>query len=398
MEELDIKQILKYVYKRKNIFVYILLTAVLIGMLYTFIIKKPTYEVTTQILIDKADASIESFITSKDVLNNENIQAKFDKTSKIISVTTIMNKPDEAFNATNQYTEKIQTKLEEIYGVKNFKIVTTPQVPQTPSNRTYLKDILISVAIGIISYAVYIMFMLSIRGITSSSEIENNIKIKVLGEVKLEKKKNKNEIISYTTKNKKITDELKRIEANIEFNKENEKPKLILLTSTEKNVGNTYIANNLATQYAKIYNKVLLIDTDIISKTLTKFYNKNEQEGLTNILKENDTTKVEKLIQKTQNENLYLLPVGNTDIEEDIFLQEKINTILKELKKEYDIILIDSLPINKNIAPIHLANIADAIVIVAEAEKTKIENLEKAKTTIEKVGGKITGVIINKAF
>lgn len=398
MEELDIKQILKYVYKRKNIFVYILLTAVLIGMLYTFIIKKPTYEVTTQILIDKADASIESFITSKDVLNNENIQAKFDKTSKIISVTTIMNKPDEAFNATNQYTEKIQTKLEEIYGVKNFKIVTTPQVPQTPSNRTYLKDILIAVAIGIISYAVYIMFMLSIRGITSSSEIENNIKIKVLGEVKLEKKKNKNEIISYTTKNKKITDELKRIEANIEFNKENEKPKLILLTSTEKNVGNTYIANNLATQYAKIYNKVLLIDTDIISKTLTKFYNKNEQEGLTNILKENDTTKVEKLIQKTQNENLYLLPVGNTDIEEDIFLQEKINTILKELKKEYDIILIDSLPINKNIAPIHLANIADAIVIVAEAEKTKIENLEKAKTTIEKVGGKITGVIINKAF
>lgn len=91
MEELDIKQILKYVYKRKNIFVYILLTAVLIGMLYTFIIKKPTYEVTTQILIDKADASIENFITSKDILNNENIQPKFDKTSKIISVTTTMN-------------------------------------------------------------------------------------------------------------------------------------------------------------------------------------------------------------------------------------------------------------------------------------------------------------------
>lgn len=398
MEELDIKQILKYVYKRKNIFVYILLTAVLIGMLYTFIIKKPTYEVTTQILIDKADASIENFITSKDILNNENIQPKFDKTSKIISVTTTMNKPDEAFNATNQYTEKLQTKLEEIYGIKTFKIVTTPQVPQTPNNRTYLKDILISITIGIIVYAVYIMFVFSIKGVTSSAEIENNIKIKVLGEVNLENKKDKNEIISYTTKNKKIINELKRIEANIEFNKENEKPKTILLTSTEKNVGNTYVTNNLATQYAKIYNKVLLIDTDIISKTLTKFYNKNEQEGLTNILKENNISEVEKLIQKTQNENLYILPVGNDNIEEDIFLQEKVHTILEELKNEYDIILIDSLPINKNIAPIHLANIADVTAIVVESEKTKIEDIEKAKTTIEKVGGKITGVIINKAF
>lgn len=398
MEELDIKQILKYVYKRKNIFVYILLTAVLIGMLYTFIIKRPIYEVTTQILIDKADASIENFITSKDILNNENIQATFNKTSKVISVTATMNKPDEAFNVTNQYTEKLQTKLEEVYGVNNFKIITTPQVPQTPNNRTYLKDILISITIGIIVYAVYIMFVFSIKGVTSSAEIENNIKIKVLGEVNLENKKDKNEIISYTTKNKKIINELKRIEANIEFNKENEKPKTILLTSTEKNVGNTYVTNNLATQYAKIYNKVLLIDTDIISKTLTKFYNKNEQEGLTNILKENNISEVEKLIQKTQNENLYILPVGNDNIEEDIFLQEKVHTILEELKNEYDIILIDSLPINKNIAPIHLANIADVTAIVVESEKTKIEDIEKAKTTIEKVGGKITGVIINKAF
>ena len=398
MEELDIKQILKYMYQRKNILIYILLAAVLIGMLYTFIIKRPTYEVTTQILIDKADASIESFIISKDILNNENIEPKFDKTSKIISVTTTMNKPDEAFNATNQYTEKMQTKLEEIYGIKTFKIITTPQVPQTPNNRTYLKDISISIIVGIIIYALYIMFMFSIRGVINISEIENNIKIKVLGKVNLEKKKDKNEIISYATKNKKIIDELKRIEANIEFNKENEKPKTILLTSTEKNVGNTYIANNLASQYAKIYNKVLLIDTDITSKTLTKFYNKTEQEGLTNILKENDISEVEKIIQKTKNENLYLLTVGNDNIEEDVFLQENINTILEKLKKDYDVILIDSLSINKNIAPIHLANIADATIITIEEGKTKIENIEKAKSTIEKVGGKIAGVIINKAI
>lgn len=398
MEELDVKQILKCIYQRKNIFAYILLATILIGMLYTFIIKRPTYEVTTQILIDKADASIEDFIISKDILNNENIQSKFDKTSKIISITTTMNKPDEAFNVTNQYVEKLQTKLEEVYEVKNFKTVTTPQVPQIPNNRTYLKDILISIVAGMVIYAAYIMLVFCIKGILNEAEIENNLKVKVLGEVDLEKKKDKNTIIPYTTNNNKIINELKRIEANIEFNKENKKPKLILVTSTEKNVGNTYITNNLANQYAKIYNKVLVIDTDIISKTLTEFYNEKETKGLTNILEEKDINKVEKLIQKTQTENLYFLPAGNNNIEEDVFLQENINTILEKLKNDYDVILIDSLPINKNIAPIHLANIADATIIVADSEKTKIENIEKAKTTIEKVGGKIAGVIINKVF
>ena len=42
-------------------------------MIYTFLIKKPIYEVTAQILIDKADASIEEFVISKDVLKERKI-------------------------------------------------------------------------------------------------------------------------------------------------------------------------------------------------------------------------------------------------------------------------------------------------------------------------------------
>lgn len=53
---------------------------------------------------------------------------------------------------------------------------------------------------------------------------------------------------------------------------------------------------------------------------------------------------------------------------------------------------------NENVIPIHLANIADATIITIETGKTKIESIQKAKSTIEKVGGKITGIIMNKTF
>ena len=79
MEELDIKQIFKFIYQRKNILIYILLISIVMGALYTFVIKRPKYESEVQILIDKSDASIEKYIVSKDVLKSENIDVKFDR-------------------------------------------------------------------------------------------------------------------------------------------------------------------------------------------------------------------------------------------------------------------------------------------------------------------------------
>lgn len=396
MEEIDIKQMFKNVWQRKNILIYILLVSIFIGMIYTFIIKKPTYEVTAQILIDRADTSIGDFVISKDILNTDQMQVKFDKTSKLISITTTMNEQEETFKVTNQYIQKLQTKLQETYGIKTFKIINTPQLPEEPNNINYGKDIFMFVIIGLVAYGIYIMILFNFSGISSCIEIENATSINVLGEVALEKSKNRKQTILYDTKNKKIIDELKRIEANIQFNKENKNPKVILLTGTDKKVGNSYIANNLASQYAKVYEKVLLIDTDIISKTLTKYYGKKEKEGLTNVLEKSRITEIEKVIQETQKDNLYFIPVGNNKVEEEIFMQDNINNIIENLKEKFDIIIIDGLSINEYVAPICLANIADTTVITMQTGKTKIESILKAKSTIENVGGRITGIIMNK--
>lgn len=105
-EELDLKEIVKLIYQRKKIIIAIVTIITILGMLYTFIIKRPTYKVTAQILIDKADASIEQVITSKEIIQDE-IEATFDKTSKIIKVNTEMSNKDEALNTINQYIEKL---------------------------------------------------------------------------------------------------------------------------------------------------------------------------------------------------------------------------------------------------------------------------------------------------
>lgn len=396
MEELDIKQIFKFTYQRKNILIYILLISIVVGALYTFIIKRPEYESKAQILIDKSDASIEKYIVSKDVLKSENIDVKFDKTSKIITVVATNTKKDSAFNEINSYIDTLEDSLQATYGTKTFKMLETPQAPTSPSNATYLKDIAICVLVGIVGFAVYIIVLLNISGMVSASEIENLAKINVLGKVSLEKKVNKKEPIKYTTSNINISNQLKRIEANIELNKE--KSKTILFTGVRKQPGTTYIVNNLAIQFAKIYNKVLVIDANIFTKTLSKEYNLEEKFGLTNIIKLDTFKDIENIIQKTEKENIYVLPVGNVEVEEEKFLQSNVKELLKILENNYDIILIDTASINEKVLPIVLTNIVDTTIIVAQEQKTNIEDIENAKATIEKVGGKILGVILNKVI
>lgn len=395
-EELDLKQIVKCSYQRKTTLITIIILSIVLGMLYTFIIKQPTYKVTAQILIDKADASIEQVVTSKDLIQ-DNMKAEFDKTSKLIKITTEMSNQEEAFNTTNQYIEKLQTRLQEVYDVKTFKIIANPEFPKKASNINYAKDILIALFIGIVIDGVYIMIVLSFRGITNIFEIEEYLKIKALGNVNLDNKKNKKQE-SYTTKNEKIVNQLKRIQANLMLNKDNKNPQTILLTGTKTGEGTSYITNNLAIEFAKLYSKILIIDTDIKNKNLTHIMSERGNEGLTDIINANNVNDIENLIQKTKMENISILPVGKVKVGEEKFLTETISNVIEKLKKKFDIILIDSASINENVLPIRLASIAETTIIVSESGKVKQEDILKAKMEIENVGGKIAGIILNKAI
>lgn len=393
-EELDLKQIAKCTYQRRKTIIAIIAITAILGMIYTFIIKKPAYQVTAQILIDKADASISQIVTSKEIIQ-DNIEANFDKTSKIIKITTEMPDKEQALNVTNQYIEKLKSKLEEVYSVKTFQMIETPEFPQKASNLNYIKDILIAICVGIVIDGAYIMIILSFRGLTNIFEIEEHLKIKALGTINFDNSKNKDE---YITKNENIIYQLKRIQANLMLNKENQKTQTILLTGTRKGDGTTYITNNLAIQFSKLYSKVLVIDADIKNKTLTNTMAQKESEGLTDIISENNISNIENLIQETNIENISILPAGKTKIGEETFLTETISKVIEELKKKYDMILIDSSSINENILPISLTSIAEATVLIAQAGKVRQEDIIKAKTEIENVGGKIAGIVLNKSI
>ena len=224
--------------------------------------------------------------------------------------------------------------------------------------------------------------------------LEKKLKIKALGIIDLDNKKRKKD---YITKNEKIQKQLKRIKANLVLNKKTN-TKTILLTGTKNGDGVSYIINNLAIQFANLYSKVLIVDANFKNRFMTNVTKTIQNKGLAELLSTNNVDEVDELIHETKNERILILQAGEINVIEDEFDKENITNVMEELKLKYDIILIDSENINENIFPMYLSNITDSTIIVATYGKVRQENLLKTKKEIENVGGKISGIILNKAI
>lgn len=392
-EEIYLKDVVKTCYKRKIQLIAVLIMFLILGMLYTFYIKKPLYKVETQILIDKSDTYIDQIVSNDELCQNK-INAKFDKNSKVITATVEMENSEEAFNIINQYIENVQGKLQEIYDLKTFKVIENPEIPSEASNINHKRDILIALCIGIIIDIIYIMSIFSFSGLTNIYDIEEKFKIKALGIVDLDNKKRKKD---YITKNEKIKKQLNRIKTNLVLNKKFN-TKTILLTGTKNGDGVSYITNNLAIQFANSYSKVLIVDANFKNRFMTNVTKTIQNKGLAELLSTNNVDEVDELIHETKNERIFILPAGEINVIEDEFDKENITNVMEKLKLKYDIILIDSENINENIFPMYLSNITDSTIIVATYGKVRQENLLKTKKEIENVGGKISGIILNKAI
>lgn len=403
-EEIEIMDIIKTLWREKIVIGIILLIAICGGIIYTNAVE-PKYQSTAKILIDRGDASIESMINNEDIINGaieqlgisretlvSSKKTGFDKSTKIITLTFSSENPQLAYDMVNAYKDAIKIKLEEVYNIKQFNIMEQAEVSLEPYNINHIKDLIIAIGVGIMLIGVYVFILVNRKGVRKEETIESNGLI-LLGKIKKDKKNDK-KINSYVIREEKVQEELRKIIAKIEFNKNLERPKTILFTGAKARIGNSYVVANLAYKNAKLGKKVLIVDANLNSPIQHKIFNVNETPGLIDLLT-SDENNISNYIINSSIENLSVLPHG-AEKKEEILNIDRFIQILQKMQNKYDIILIDGMPITQEVLTIALANIADATVIVIEYEKSKTEDLVNIKRLVQDINGRISGVIMNR--
>ncbi|MCP9199587.1 polysaccharide biosynthesis tyrosine autokinase [Gramella sp. GC03-9] len=150
------------------------------------------------------------------------------------------------------------------------------------------------------------------------------------------------------------------------------KGKNILVTSTIKGEGKTFTALNLALILSYNDKKVLLVGADLRNPKLNEYQkNKSTGRGLSDYLA-NAEQDIRNLIKTSKfNPNLEILGSGSIPPNpSELLRQKKLDTVLTDLKKEYDYVIIDSAPTMLVTDTLLLNKYADATLFVIKANFT----------------------------
>jgi polysaccharide biosynthesis transport protein len=184
------------------------------------------------------------------------------------------------------------------------------------------------------------------------------------------------------------------IRTNLRFMAPDEPFRVLLVTSASPSEGKTTVACNLAIAMAQSGQSVLLLDADLRKPRVHRIFGKSSDAGLTAVLLDRSALTDELLA--TDIPSLSVLPAGPIPPNPAELLQsENFAELLSELKRTYDQIVIDSPPIGPVTDAAVLTTLVDGTVIVVRAFKTPREVVAEAKRTLENVGGRIVGAVLN---
>jgi capsular exopolysaccharide synthesis family protein len=160
--------------------------------------------------------------------------------------------------------------------------------------------------------------------------------------------------------------------------------------------GTTTIATIFASILARnTKSRVLLVDGNIRTPSLNHIFALGNNPGLFDLVF--DDAEMDNVIRKTHLSNLSVIIGGHMNSYGSyVFDYEFMNNLVGKLKENYNYIIFDSAPVNIYGDPAILAPQLDGIVLVVQAEKTKIEEVQRAKRQLERVDGKILGVVLNR--
>lgn len=223
MEEIDLKELFEFIKKKIGLLITITVVICLLGCIYGLFIQKPMYKSYTTIILGGNETTASETITQSDITLNKNLvdtyaeivksrrvleqviaeldlEETYEELSNKISVSSVNNteiikitvadsNPIEAKNVANVTANFFSKEVVKLYNMNNVNVLDEANEANEPYNINIPKQVIIYFFIGII-IALSILFIIFYfdRTIKSVEQVEQKIKLPILGGVEEYKK------------------------------------------------------------------------------------------------------------------------------------------------------------------------------------------------------------------
>lgn len=191
-----------------------------------------------------------------------------------------------------------------------------------------------------------------------------------------------------------FAESIRALKVGVQLSNIDTPPKVILVTSSMPSEGKSTISMSLAQHSAQAGSRTILIDADLRNPSLTRRVVQEPGPGLIDLLAHNVSLEQALIRDKTGFDMLQTSNVSQNSAE--ILGSQSMKQLVNQLRQIYDFIIIDTSPIVPVIDARMLVNDVDAVVIVAEWDKTPRDIVRGAIRSLDITSGHLAGLVLNK--
>lgn len=276
---------------------------------------------------------------------------------------------------------------------KNIRLVDAAKVPSSPISPDNRRNLLMGVALGL-GLGLGLCFLAEYMDdtIKDENDLLTHIKGNFLG---LVSKENRKKIKGIQDLPDSLIQSYRNIKTILTFYKQEHVLKTIMVTSSMSGEGKTTTVAALGRLFAESGIKVLIIEADLFRPQLRKLMHIESEIGLSDYFLHD--RKKEDIIFETDIANLSILPSGLIPPNPRIVVEsEKLPTLLKELNSVYDLIIIDTPPLNAFIEISFLCPLVDGVAMVVKAQKTTRQMVKKMMGILTAGRANMLGFILSQ--
>ncbi len=171
--------------------------------------------------------------------------------------------------------------------------------------------------------------------------------------------------------------------------------RLLLVTSSLPGEGKTTFSINLAMAHAHT-KKTLLIDADMRRPAISKGLGLQPGAmGLSNLV--SGSAKLEDCVQQLQGSSLDIMPSGSIPPNPvELLLSQKFQETIDHLMEVYDVVIIDSPPVELVSDALVISPMATGVIYVSRANSTPWQLARRGLQRIRRADGQLLGVVLNR--
>ncbi len=172
--------------------------------------------------------------------------------------------------------------------------------------------------------------------------------------------------------------------------------RVVGLTSFSASEGKSSISFQLAASLAQAGRRVLLLDTDLRKSMLQRRLKvKGKIDGVSHYL--SGMCEMDKLLRKTDVDGMYIMFAGVwVPNASELLGSSRFKEMIPVLKEKFDYVLVDAPPVGQVIDCAVMAPELDGVIVVVDTTHNSYKLEKRIKSQLEKSGGKILGVILNR--